>query len=479
MERPLDAIDDVPAARRIFCNRTLNLRAIKAIGFDMDYTLVHYHVERWERRSFELMRERLSDRGWPVDGIVFDPAVFVRGLIIDRELGNLVKVNRFGQVKRAMHGLRLLDFDEMRRAYGRTFVDLGEPRWIFLNTLFSHSESCMFTQYVERLDAGHLPGVMGYGELYDRIKGSLDREHMAGRLKGEIIADPDRYVVADPELPGALLDLKDAGKRLLLVTNSEWHYTQAMMAYAFDCWLPAGTTWRDLFDVVIVSARKPDFFSARQPLFEVADDAGLLRPCVDGLHAGGVFLGGDAAQVESYLGAAGEEILYVGDHVFSDVHVSKSLLRWRTCLILRELEDEIEALSAFRDHETRIQALMDEKSGLEAEHARLRLSLLRRHHGREDRGSGPTDETIKSRLAELRDALEVNDQAVAPLARASSEVGNPTWGPMLRSGNEKSHLAHQVERYADLYTSRVANFLYATPFYYGRSVRGTLPHDPL
>jgi hypothetical protein len=302
---------------------------------------------------------------------------------------------------------------------------------------------------------------------------------MAGRLKGEIIADPDSYVVADAELPGALLDLKDAGKRLLLVTNSEWHYTQAMMAYAFDRHLPAGTTWRDLFDVVIVSSRKPDFFSTRQPLFEVVDDAGLLRPTVDGLHAGGVFLGGDASQVESYLGASGEEILYVGDHVFSDVHVSKSLLRWRTCLILRELEDEIEALSAFRDKETRIQALMDEKSGLEAEHARLRLSLLRRSRGREDRAAGPSDETIKARLAVLRDLLEVNDQAVAPLARESSEVGNPTWGPMLRSGNEKSHLAHQVERYADLYTSRVANFLYATPFYYGRSVRGTLPHDPL
>ncbi|MEL6186252.1 MAG: 5'-nucleotidase domain-containing protein, partial [Myxococcota bacterium] len=38
--------------RRIYTNRTLNLRAIEAIGFDMDYTLIHYDVEAWERHAF-------------------------------------------------------------------------------------------------------------------------------------------------------------------------------------------------------------------------------------------------------------------------------------------------------------------------------------------------------------------------------------------------------------------------------------------
>ncbi len=30
----------------IFANRTLNLRAIKAVGYDMDYTLIHYYVSQ-------------------------------------------------------------------------------------------------------------------------------------------------------------------------------------------------------------------------------------------------------------------------------------------------------------------------------------------------------------------------------------------------------------------------------------------------
>lgn len=36
--------------RAVYTSRTLNLRAIKAIGYDLDYTLVHYDVEAWEGR---------------------------------------------------------------------------------------------------------------------------------------------------------------------------------------------------------------------------------------------------------------------------------------------------------------------------------------------------------------------------------------------------------------------------------------------
>jgi 5'-nucleotidase len=56
-------------------------------------------------------------------------------------------------------------------------------------------------------------------------------------------------------------------------------------------------------------------------------------------------------------------------------------------------------------------------------------------------------------------------------------MGNPTWGPLMRAGNDKSLFARQVERYADIYTSRVSNFLAQTPFAYLRAARGSLPHD--
>lgn len=464
-----------PPERRIYCNRTLNLRAIRAIGFDMDYTLVHYRVDAWERRAYEHLRQRLAAEGLPVTDLEFAPDLFMRGLIIDKEHGNVVKANRFGSVKHAFHGTRPLPFDRMRDVYGSTRVDLAEPRWEFMNTFFSLSEGCMYAQLVDRLDERRLAGVMGYGELYDLVRRTLDFAHMEGRLKADILADPERFVDLDPDLPLALLDQRAAGKKLLLITNSDWAYTRPIMAYAFDRFLPEGTTWRDLFDIVIVSARKPSFFTSRMPAFELVDEDGLLRPVL-ALSEPGRFVGGDARQVEACLGMSGEELLYIGDHLFVDVHVSKDVLRWRTGLVVRELEEELAAVHAFRDSEAELTRLMAEKDRLEHRYTAARLGLLRLKGGQ-----GPRPDESPARLhremGRLREALEVLDARIVPLAKASTALYNPHWGLLMRAGNDKSSLARQMEQYADIYTSRVSNLLHLTPFAYVRAPRGSLPHD--
>jgi 5'-nucleotidase len=40
-------------------------------------------------------------------------------------------------------------------------------------------------------------------------------------------------------------------------------------------------------------------------------------------------------------GSLGHDVLYVGDHIFSDVIVSKKQHRWRNLLVVRELEREL------------------------------------------------------------------------------------------------------------------------------------------
>ena len=465
-----------PRERGIFCNRTLNLRAIRAVGYDMDYTLIHYRIDEWERRAYEHLRLKLGALGWPVDDLTFDPLLVVRGLTIDLELGNIVKANRFGYVKRAQHGTQEIPFEQQRRLYGRELLDLGEERWVFLNTLFSLSEACMYLQLVDRLDRGEVSGVLGYADLYRRVRASIDEAHMEGQLKAEIMADPDRFIELDDELPLTLVDQRRGGKKLLLITNSEWEYTRAMMSYAFDQFLPSGTTWRDLFELTVVSARKPAFFVERAPVFEVVTEDGMLRPAPLGIRKAGTYLGGNAAMVEEYLGLSGDEILYVGDHIYTDVHVSKSVLRWRTALVLRELEAELADIEAFESQQDKLTELMRRKERLEYQLSRIRLDLQRR---RGKYGPTPTHSVrdLESAAHRAREELVALDEEIAPLARASGRLGNRNWGPLMLAGNDKSHLARQVERYADIYTSRVSNFLQQTPFGYLRSPRGSLPHD--
>jgi hypothetical protein len=292
------------------------------------------------------------------------------------------------------------------------------------------------------------------------------------------VADPERFVALDPEAPLTLLDQKMSGKKLLLVTNSEWDFTRSMMSFAFDRYLPEGT-WRDLFDTVLVSARKPSFFTERNPLFEVVDEErGLLAPTWKGLAKGGVFFGGNAGMVETHLGLSGDEILYVGDHLFGDVHVSKSMLRWRTALILREIEGEVRDQIGFAPTQEKLTALMARKESVEEDVCALRLAEQRRkrRYGPPPGAAGGAPD-FEARLAERRGELGALDDRIGPLARAAGELGNPTWGPLMRAGNDKSLFARQVERYADVYTGRVSNFLFVTPFGFLRGERSRLPHD--
>ncbi len=466
-----------PPARRIFTNRTLNLRSIRAVGFDMDYTLLHYRIEVWEQRAYEHAKQTLLALGWPVGDLSFDMGLAAQGLIIDTRQGGLVKANRFGYVKRACHGTRMLEFDEQRELYGREIIDVQDPRWVFMNTLFSLSKACFFLQCVDLLDAGELPATLRYRDLYETINGAVDEAHFVGRLKGEISADPDHFVELDPELVPALLDLKHAGKKLLLVTNAEWTYVRPMMAYALDRYLPGGMTWRDLFDLVIVSARKPSFFSQRNPIFEVVDeDEGLLRPVIGPLQDGKVYLGGDAATVEKHLCLSGSQILYVGDHIFADVTVTKNVLRWRTALVVRLLEEEMAALEAFSPHQAELTALMERKEELEHTSCMLRLRLQRLECGY---GSDPdlAPSALRARLGELRVELTALDDRISPLAREAGALRHPRWGLTMRAGNDKSHLARQIEAAADVYMSRVSNLGLHSPYAYLRSPRGSLPHD--
>jgi hypothetical protein len=145
--------------------------------------------------------------------------------------------------------------------------------------------------------------------------------------------------------------------------------------------------------------------------------------------------------------------------------------------VLRELEEEVKAIEAFRPIEIELSRRMVEKERLEAEACQLRLAVQRKRAGYGPRPSRPETELFAA-LQAVQARLEALDKEIAPMAKASSELSNPVWGLLTRAGNDKSHLARQVERYADIYTSRVSNFLAATPFVYLRSPRGSLPHDP-
>ncbi|WVZ59150.1 hypothetical protein U9M48_009342 [Paspalum notatum var. saurae] len=416
--------------RGIFCTRTLNLRSISVIGYDMDYTLIHYNVMAWEGRAYDYGMDNLKSLGFPVDDLKFDPDLVIRGLVIDKEKGNLVKADRFGYIKRAMHGTQMLSTRAVSEIYGRELVDLRkESRWDFLNTTFSVSEAVMFMQMVDKLDQGLVPAELGpldYKGLYNAVSKALFRAHVEGQLKREIMAEPERFVEPDPELPLALLDQKEAGKKLLLITNSDYHYTNKMMNHAFNRFLPNDVGWRDLFEMVIVSARKPEFFQLSHPLYEIVTDDGLLRPCFK-TNSGGLYSGGSAQMVEKSLDIHGDEILYVGDHIYTDVSQSKVHLRWRTALICRELEDEFDALVQSYGQKEKLVALIQQKEIVGDLFNQLRLALQRRSNSRPAQTLAATcmdDQELTESMQKLLIVMQRLDEKIGPLLESDGELFN-------------------------------------------------------
>ena len=459
---------DANSALRVHVNRTLNLRTIKAIGYDMDYTLVGYQAAQWEERAYAYLKQNLIEHGWDSPefrALKFDAERVIRGLIVDQELGNLLKVNRFAYVKQGHHGLDAISFDRLRKDYG-TSIDLTTDRFTQLDTLFSLSEGCIFAQLVDLFDRQGLAGVHDYRGIWTAVRRALDEAHIEGELKRDLLNDPENYLVRDPLAARTLIEQKKSGKTLMLITNSGWAFTRQVMALAYNRYLPSGMTWRDLFDVVIVSSRKPGFFTGSHRLFEVMDDEGQhLKPFAGKLRQDAIYLGGDAAQLENLLGLSGDEILYVGDHIYGDVIVSKNLLDWRTCLILAEMDEEVAYLETIRPIQEQVDQLMEQKQVLEIEYDRARVGDL----------SG--QQSTRKRQGELREQLISLDQALGDCLRSMSQHTNPHWGPLMRAGADESLLAQQVERYACVYAARISGLGLATPFHYFRSKRSMLPHD--
>lgn len=460
------------SSRGVFANRTLNMRSVRAIGYDMDYTIVHYHVKRWEALAFHFLRQRLVELGWPVADAVFHEDFGMRGLVIDKAHGNIVKANRFGYVKKAMHGFKTLEFEVTKSLYSHDYIDLSQDRWAFVNTFFSLSEICMFAYAVEACDAGRFSAHISYAEIAHVIRRELDEAHLEGDMKRVIMAEPDQYIDVDPDVVQTLRDQKQADKKVMLITNSDWTFTNAMMKFCCHPYMNEGENWTDLFDLVIVSARKPAFFTQDAPIYEVTGKDGLLRPVHEIRSEHKIYESGNAGLVESWLGFGGDDILYAGDHVFSDVNISKAVRRWKTCLIMRELEEEMDVLERHDVELKTLDDLMHQLEAVDTQIAQKRLEIQR------DKVSGlHRHDLLVKELSDLRHQAEALESEIAPRAIASGQYYHKTWGLLMRTGNDKSMMARQMEQHADIYTSRVSNFMNATPYAYLRSVRGNLPHD--
>jgi 5'-nucleotidase len=473
-------------AREIFVNRNLRMDKIELVGFDMDYTLAIYHLRRIEQLSFDMTLRKLIDAyNYPdaINGLKYDHQFGMRGIAVDKQAGNLVKMDRFGHIGRALHGRTPLSQDTWHKLYRNELIRPKNPRYAWLDTLFALPEACLFAGMIDLLEPrGH---TFDYGKLYDDIREAIDTVHRDNSLKSEIRKDIGHYVFKDPELSPTLHKLRSGGKRLFLLTNSMWDYTNAIMGYMLDGVVAEYPSWRNYFDIVITGASKPGFFGEGQPFVELdvnGNEARILGEASQ-FERGKAYQGGSLSAFERMSGFAGEKVLYVGDHIYGDILKSKKTSLWRTCMVVQEIEDEIAYTISRQEEITRLSEIELLRVRLDDE-INQRKTLLNAIERRLDKAVPDQVAEIeaeriqaKADLDKLRKTLKESIELADTLERDVEEGFNREWGLLFKEGSENSRFGEQVEQYACLYTSRVSNFLPYSPMQYFRSPRELMPHE--
>ena len=478
---------DVPRRNRVFCNRNLRMAQIERIGFDMDYTIALYHQTKLEELSISITLGKLIDKwGYPpeIRTLSFDPQWAIRGLMVDRQLGHVFKMDRHSYVGRCYHGYRRLTTEERRSTYGGERINFSSDRYEWIDTLFGLPEVVMYIAMVDWFDREGAK--VDYDKLFGDIRNAIDEAHRDDTLKSVIKANVRDYIVKDPMLADALHKLRSSGKKLFLLTNSLYDYTDAVMKYLLDGEHPANPSWRSYFDYVVVGGAKPLFFNERRP-FGVVDTATntVVAAEVTELSREHVYQGGNVMDFEAMTQVRGDHVLYIGDHIYGDILRLRKQHMWRTAMVLQELEREI-AVADRLEGQIRDLDLLDRRNrNLESEIDFQSMRLRKIQRLLEENSAPPpllakleeAGRTANGLIESWRGRATLMNGEVDSLETKIDRTYNPYWGSCLREGNENSRFGEQVNDYADLYTSRVSNVGHYSPLRYFRAPRRPMPHE--
>jgi hypothetical protein len=134
--------------------------------------------------------------------------------------------------------------------------------------------------------------------------------------------------------------------------------------------------------------------------------------------------------------------------------------------VVEELEDEIAKERKAAPILEKINKFMEKKLPLEVKLDELISEQI-------EKNTHDHDEKIHSLLSEISEI----DKSISPLIKQQQQGFNPYWGEVMRSGIEESYFAYQVERFACVYMTKLADLLSTSPRTYFRSQRRPLAHD--
>lgn len=280
--------------------------------------------------------------------------------------------------------------------------------------------------------------------IYADVRMSVELQHASGSLHHKIALNPARYIEESPKLLHYLNWLRQSNKKLFLLTNSPFHFVDMGMKYMLrnDMSTEELAKWPHLFDIVICSAGKPDWFSHSRTfrgldIHEIHGQEKHTFGKVNKFVRGRVYTGGSLVEFKrlTATGALPEDegnCLYMGDHIFSDLSQPNQHSNWKTAALLPEvaLEASTTTSQVFRENVWFLTQVD-------------RLIMF---------GQGLTDADSKTKVEELKMHRK-------ELRRLLKQPLNKYFGSVFRTTSHRTEFFFEVLRTADLYTASIHSFL--------------------
>ncbi|MGH0187081.1 UNVERIFIED_CONTAM: hypothetical protein FKN15_023747 [Acipenser sinensis] len=445
----------------IYANNEISLQDIEIYGFDYDYTLAQYS-SFLHTMIFNTAREILIEQYKYPQGIrsyEYIPSFAIRGLHYDVQKSLLMKIDAFHYVQSgtAYRGLTPVPDEEVIEMYGGTqhiplyqmsdFYGKGPSIKQFMDifslpemTLLASVNDYFITHNIE-FDQGHLykdvtdsikdvhvKGLMykwiekdmgfNQGCSCERTDVRMDREGY-GYVSSHSSSQTEKYILHGDETYAVLNRLVNNGKKLFLITNSPFSFVDKGMKFM------VGRNWRDLFDVIIIQAEKPSFFTDRRNRMSISDLAALTITLSFSMQ-------GNLFDFLHMTGWRGSKVLYFGDHLYSDL--ADLMLRhgWRTGAIVPELHTEIRIVNTEQHLHTLtwLQAL---------------TGLLERMQVHQDAES----QTILLEWMKERHELR----------SVTKNLFNPQFGSIFRTYHNPTYFSRRLCRFSDLYMASISCLL--------------------
>ncbi|XP_030456303.1 uncharacterized protein LOC115677311 [Syzygium oleosum] len=441
-----EALKEMPKMnpKGIYVNKNMRLDNIQVYGFDYDYTLAHYSANL-QSLIYDLAKQHMvNEFRYPEICINFkyDPSFPIRGLYYDKQKGCLLKLDFFGSIEPdgCYFGRRKLSRKEINLVYGTRHIGRDQARGLVgLMDFFCFSEACLIADMVQFFVDAKLEFDACY--IYEDVNRAIQHVHRSGLVHRGILSDPHRYLVKNGEVLHFLKMLKEKGKKLFLLTNSPFYFVDGGMQFMVEEYMDCGDSWRELFDVVIAKANKPDFYTSEHPFrcYDSENDT-LAFTKVDALLPDKIYYHGCLKSFLQITKWNGPEVIYFGDHLFSDLR-GPSKAGWRTAAIIHELENEIHIQN-------------DDRYRFEQAKFHIIQELLGRLHAAV---VSSQSEGFKSLLEELN---EERQKARLIMKRMFNSSFGATF---LTDTGQESAFAYHIHQYADVYTSKPENFLLYQP----------------